>query len=47
MLRAMIVAGLVFAAAAFMTDIQIQNYFLAAVFIFLSALLFALLGLYN
>jgi len=46
-LRAMIVAWLVFAVAAFMTDIQIQNYFLAILFVFLSAVLFALLGLYN
>jgi len=30
-----------------MTDIQIQNYFLAILFVFLSAVLFALLGLYN
>jgi len=47
MLRAMMVAWLVFLAAMFMTDIQIQSYFLATLFIFLSALLFALLGLYN
>jgi len=46
-LRAVIVAGLVFAVAVFMTDIQIQNYFLAVLFVFLSAILFALLGLYN
>jgi hypothetical protein len=37
------VAGLVFAAAAFMTDITIDNIGLAAIFIFLSALLFSLL----
>lgn len=47
MLRAMMVAGLVFGAAAFMTDIHIEHIGLAMVFIFLSALLFALLGLYN
>jgi len=47
MLRAMMVAGLVFIVALFMTDIQIENIFLAIVFVFLSALLFALLGLYN
>jgi len=47
MLRAMIVAGLVFAIAAFMTDIYIENFLLAFAFIFLSALLFALLWLYN
>jgi len=47
MLRAVMVAGLVFTAAAFMTDIKIDNIWLAVVFIFLSALLFSLLGLYN
>ncbi len=47
MLRAMMVAGLVFAAAAFMTDISISNIPLAITFIFLSALLFALLWLFN
>lgn len=47
MLRAMMVAGLVFGAAAFMTDITIKHIGLAFIFIFLSALLFALLGLYN
>ena len=47
MLRAMMVAGLVFGDAAFMTDITIKHIGLAFIFIFLSALLFALLGLYN
>jgi ABC-2 type transport system permease protein len=47
MLRAFMVAGLVFTAAAFMTDISIAHFGLAIVFISLSALLFALLGLYN
>ena len=47
MLRAMIVAGLVFGAAACMTDIYIEHIGLAIVFIFLSALLFSLLWLYN
>lgn len=47
LLRAVIVAGLVFAAAAFMTDIHVQNIWLAIVFVLLSAILFALLGLYN
>ena len=47
MLRWIMVAGLVFATGAFMTDIEIQNYGLAFVFIFLSSLLFSLLGLYN
>lgn len=46
-LRGMIVWGLVFMVGAFMTDIQIQNYFFAFVFLFLTAFLFALLGLYN
>ncbi len=46
-LRSMMVAWLVFAAAAFMTEIHIEHIGLAALFIFLSALLFALLGLYN
>ena len=46
-LRAVIVAGLVFTAAAFMTDIHIQHVVLAIVFVLLSATLFALLGLYN
>lgn len=46
-LRAMMVAGLVFTAAAFMTDIHIEHVGLAIIFIFLSAVLFALLGLYN
>ncbi len=47
MLRGLMVAGLVFITWAFMTDIQIQNYFLAFIFIFLSSLLFSLLWLYN
>ncbi|MDA9129375.1 ABC transporter permease [Candidatus Gracilibacteria bacterium] len=47
MLRGIMVAGLVFVTGALMTDIIIQNYFLAFVFIFLSSLLFSLLGLYN
>lgn len=47
MLRAVMVAGLVFAVATFMTDIKIEHFGLALVFIFLSALLFALLWLYN
>jgi len=47
MLRAMMVAGLVFVVAAFMTDIHIEYIGLAIIFVFLSALLFALLGLYN
>lgn len=47
MLRAMMVAGLVFAAAALMTDISISNIPLAITFIFLSALLFSLLWLFN
>ncbi|NDK09370.1 ABC transporter permease [Candidatus Gracilibacteria bacterium] len=47
MLRAVMVAGLVFIAAAFMTDISIAHIGLAIVFILLSALLFALLGLFN
>jgi ABC-2 type transport system permease protein len=42
-LRAVIVAGLVFAAAAFMTEIHIEHLGLAALFVFLSATLFALL----
>lgn len=46
-LRAMMVAGLVFIAASFMTDIYIEHVWLAIVFLFLSAMLFALLGLYN
>ena len=46
-LRAVIVAALVFWAATFMTDIHIEHFILAAVFVFLSALLFALLGLFN
>jgi len=46
-LRAFMVGGLVFATAAFMTDIHIEHMFLALVFVFLSSLLFALLGLYN
>ncbi len=47
MLRAIMVAWLVFASAAFMTDISIAHIGLAIVFILLSALLFALLGLFN
>ncbi len=47
MLRGLMVAWLVFITGAFMTDIQIQNFPLAFLFIFLSSLLFALLGLYN
>jgi ABC-2 type transport system permease protein len=43
----MMVAGLVFIAASFMTDIHIEHVWLAIVFLFLSAMLFALLGLYN
>lgn len=43
----MIVGGLVYIIALFMADIHVQNILLAAVFLFLSALLFALLGLYN
>jgi ABC-2 type transport system permease protein len=46
-LRAVIVAGLVFAAAAFMTEIHIEHLGLAALFVFLSATLFALLWLFN
>ena len=46
-LRALMVAGLVFIAASFMTDIYIEHFGLAILFVFLSALLFALLGLYN
>lgn len=46
-LRWFIVAGLVFITWAFMTDIVIQNYFFALIFIFLTSFLFALLGLFN
>lgn len=46
-LRAVIVAGCVFLVGALMTDIHIDHYFLALVFVFLTALLFAFLGLYN
>jgi len=46
-LRAVMVAGLVFATAAFMTDIHIEHVGLAIIFVLLSAMLFALLGLYN
>ncbi len=46
-LRSLMVAGLVFVTATFMTDIHIQNIGLAIVFVFLSATLFSLLGLYN
>ncbi len=47
MLRGIIVAWLVFITGSLMTDIQIESYFLAFVFIFLSSLLFSLLGLLN
>jgi len=46
-LRAMMVAGLVFVAASFMTDIHIEHMWLSIVFLFLSSMLFALLWLYN
>ena len=46
-LRAVIVAWCVFLVGAFMTDIRIEHIFLALVFVFLTALLFAFLGLYN
>lgn len=46
-LRAIIVAGCVFTAGFFMTDIQIDNVFLAIVFVVLTAMLFSFLGLYN
>ncbi len=47
MLRGIIVAGLVFATGSLMTDIHIQSYFYAFVFVFLTSFLFALLGLLN
>jgi len=46
-LRSMMVAGLVFIAASFMTDIHIEHWGLGILFLFLSSMLFALLGLYN
>lgn len=46
-LRALIVGGLVFAVWATMTDISIQHPLLAVAFVFLTSLVFALLGLYN
>jgi ABC-2 type transport system permease protein len=46
-LRGMIVGGLVFATGTLMTDIHIEHYGLALLFLFLTTLLFALLGLYN
>ncbi len=46
-LRWMIVGVLVFLVGVFMTDIEIQNYFIACVFLFLTSFLFALLWLYN
>lgn len=47
MLRGIMVGTLVFITGAFMTDIQIFNYAYAIIFVFLTSLLFALLGLYN
>ena len=47
MLRWLIVAGLVFLVWAFMTDISIQNIPFAILFVVLTSLLFALLGLFN
>ena len=47
LLRAIIVAGFVFIAAAFMTEINVYNIGLAIVFVFLGAILFALLWLFN
>ena len=47
MLRWLIVAGLVFLVWAFMTDISVQNIPFALVFVSLTSLLFALLGLFN
>lgn len=46
-LRALMVAWLVFAAAACMMEIHIEHLGLASLFVFLSALLFALLWLFN
>ena len=46
-LRALIVAGCVFIVGALMTDIHIEHMGLALVFVVLTALLFAFLGLYN
>ena len=47
MLRSFIVGVLVYVTALFMTDIYIQNYMFAFIFIFLTALLFSLMGLVN
>lgn len=47
MLRAMMVGWLVFATATFMTDVHIESYLFAFIFIFLSSLLFSLVGLVN
>jgi len=46
-LRGFLVGGLVFAVGAFMTQIRIDHIFLALVFIILTSMLFAFLGLYN
>lgn len=46
-LRGIIVAVCVFIVGAFMTEIQIDHIFLAFIFIVLTAMLFAFLGLYN
>lgn len=47
MLRGLIVGACVFITGAFMTDISIEHYGFAILFVFLTSLLFALLGLYN
>lgn len=46
-LRGIIVAGCVFLVGMFMTDIHIDNMILAILFVVLTAMLFAFLGLYN
>ncbi len=46
-IRGVITAGIILAVALFFTPIHVHSYFLTFVFIFLSALLFALAGLLN
>ena len=47
MVRGLIVGGLVLLVGFFMTDISVQHIFFAIMFIILTSLLFALLGLFN